>query len=113
MAWGTCVAIIAATIITDAEKARCNESETLTNILVSQLVRQANLLRLVLDRLAEDNGRLELFHNGPVNGVALRPVSVSSVLGIYSPVPYHRPQTSHAPGQGVWRRRGEKERGEL
>ena len=43
----------------------------LTNVLVCKLMSQANALWLVLDRLAVDNGGLELLYDGPVDRVAL------------------------------------------
>lgn len=43
----------------------------LTDIFISQLVRQPNALRLMLDRFAIYNSNLELLGNGLVNGVAL------------------------------------------
>lgn len=42
-----------------------------TDIFVRQLVGEADSLRLVLDRLAVDDGALELLDNGPMDGVAL------------------------------------------
>lgn len=42
-----------------------------TNVLVGELVREADPLRLVLDRLAVDDGRLELLDDAPVDSVTL------------------------------------------
>ncbi|KAH8716084.1 hypothetical protein HC256_004865 [Beauveria bassiana] len=43
----------------------------LTDILVFQLMGQTNFLRLVLDRFAVDNGRLEDLGDTSVNGITL------------------------------------------
>lgn len=48
------------------------EQKTLTDILILQLMSQPDPLRLMLDRLAVDNRRLELLHNAAVNRVTLR-----------------------------------------
>ena len=42
-----------------------------TNVLVGELVGETDSLRLVLDRLAIDDGALELLDDGPMDGVAL------------------------------------------
>jgi hypothetical protein len=47
-----------------------------TNIFVCQLVRETDSLRLVLDRLAVHDGRLELLSDAPMNGIALGQVSI-------------------------------------
>ena len=40
-----------------------------TDILITQLMRQPDLLRLMLDTLAINNSPLEVLHNGLMNGV--------------------------------------------
>lgn len=41
------------------------------NIFISQLVREANSLWLMLDGLSINNGHTEIVHDGLVNGVTL------------------------------------------
>lgn len=43
----------------------------LTDVFVRKLVGEADSLRLVLDRLAIDDGALELLDDGPMDGVTL------------------------------------------
>jgi hypothetical protein len=66
----------------------------LTDVFVGKLMRQANTLRLVLDRFPVHNSVFELFDNGLMNGVTL----VLDQLGLRhicvwysrSPQPYTR-----------------------
>lgn len=46
-----------------------------TNIFVCKLVSETDPLRLVLDRLAVDDGRLELLGDTSMDGIALKEVS--------------------------------------
>ncbi len=58
--------------ISDNDRGR----EQHTNIFVRQLMGKTDSLRLVLDRLAVDDGRFELLRDTPMDGVALRRVSI-------------------------------------
>lgn len=67
----------------------------LTNIFVGQFVRQSYALRLVLDRVAIDNGHPEELHNRLVYGVALvtsqvsGPQSIRVVVGLSTYKVFH------------------------
>ena len=65
--------------MSDSILARCNVSR-LTDILICELMRQADSLRLMFDRTTIDNGVFELLHNSLVNGVTLSRIW-SAMLG--------------------------------
>jgi len=68
---------------------RDSAKKKLTNILVRQLVRNSDSLRLMLDRLAVHDGRLELLEDATVDRIALQR---------HTPCQYHfsdRPATQY------------------
>ncbi len=62
-------------MVTEVARLVCQHGEQdeirRTNVFVRQLVGEADSLRLVLDGLAVDHGRLELLRDTPMDGITL------------------------------------------